>query len=504
MFPMRGLLLSATALLAGFFLVVAVGDVEAESTARPNILLIVSEDNGPELSCYGEPYVKTPVLDRLAEGGIRFNRAYVTQAGCSQSRASILTGLYPHQHGQIGLATWNSRLYRDRTPNIVRSLKAAGYRTGIIGKLHVNPESNFPFDFAKIPDSNFRRKGLKRYAAEAEKFINASEKPFFLYVNYPDAHRPFLRQVAGMPQKPLSTADVKPLAYIGLDSPALRKDTANYYNSMNRLDTLVGRLLTVLRRSGKFDDTLIVYLGDHGADLLRGKRTCYEGGVRVPLIVHWTGHVAPGQVRSELVSTVDLAPTFLSVAGAKPIPGLPGRSLEPLFGAGDAPWREHLFTEYHFHSAHDFYPQRAVRTDRFKLIHSLLPGQENPDYRFTLDSRYPGDDKVIANAPERIRNAYALMQRPPEYQLYDLANDPYEFRDLSADPERATVLGELKQALADWRRQTGDPLLVPENVARLKAEIDASFKDGKPDRRRLKLTYPDYFFEKRSGDSGEN
>ncbi|MEN8716103.1 MAG: sulfatase-like hydrolase/transferase, partial [Verrucomicrobiales bacterium] len=121
------------------------------ASERPNILLIVSEDNGPELGCYGEPSVQTPVLDELAAEGIRFDRAYVPQAGCSQSRAALLTGLYPHQNGQIGLATWKFRMYDDKTPNLVRCLKGAGYRTGIIGKLHINPESAFPFDFKAIP-----------------------------------------------------------------------------------------------------------------------------------------------------------------------------------------------------------------------------------------------------------------------------------------------------------------------------------------------------------------
>ena len=114
----------------------------ADTAPRPNILLIVSEDNGPELGCYGEPFVQTPVLDELAANGVRFQNAYVPQAGCSQSRAALLTGLYPHQNGQIGLATWKFRMYREDTPNIVRSLKAAGYRTGILGKLHINPAAS--------------------------------------------------------------------------------------------------------------------------------------------------------------------------------------------------------------------------------------------------------------------------------------------------------------------------------------------------------------------------
>lgn len=213
---------------------------EMRAAERPNILLIVSEDNGPELGCYGDSYVKTPVLDKLAEAGVRFQNAYVPQAGCSQSRAALLTGLYPHQNGQIGLATWKFRLYRQQTPNLVRRLQQAGYRTGIVGKLHINPASAFPFDLKKIPSANFQRKQLANYTKHAEDFFQADETPFFLSVNYPDAHRPFLKQVEGLPENPLLGEDVKPLAYLGLDTPKLRTETANYYNCMNRLDTCIG------------------------------------------------------------------------------------------------------------------------------------------------------------------------------------------------------------------------------------------------------------------------
>lgn len=204
-------------------------DASAAGT-RPNILLIVSEDNGPELGCYGDPYARTPNLDRLASEGVRFNRAYVAQAGCSQSRASVLTGLYPHQHGQIGLATWGFRMYREDTPNIPRSLKAAGYRTGMIGKLHINPESTFPFDFHEIPGANFNRKNLGDYAKHAAAFIEAGDQPFFLSVNYPEAHGPWLRQVDGLPQHAQDGAAVKAMPYFGIDPPEMREMVADYYN----------------------------------------------------------------------------------------------------------------------------------------------------------------------------------------------------------------------------------------------------------------------------------
>ena len=233
----------------------------------PNILLIVSEDNGPELGCYGDQFAKTPNLDRLASEGILFQRAYVPQAGCSQSRASFLTGLYPHQHGQIGLATWGFRLYRADIPNLPRSLKEIGYRTGIIGKLHINPASAFPFDLHEIKGANFQRKSLTDYAKHAKSFIDASDEPFFLSVNYPDPHDPWIRQVAGLPKNPQLKDDVQIMDYMGIDSPEFREMVADYYNCIARLDLLIGELLQVLDQSGKADNTIVIYIGDHGADM---------------------------------------------------------------------------------------------------------------------------------------------------------------------------------------------------------------------------------------------
>ncbi|MCO6046774.1 sulfatase [Aeoliella sp. ICT_H6.2] len=478
-------------------LCLAAGASYVVASEQPNILVIISEDNGPELGCYGDPYVSTPVLDKLADRGIRFEHAYVPQAGCSQSRAAYMTGLYPHQNGQIGLATWKFRMYREDTPNLVRSLKQAGYRTGIIGKLHVNPESAFPFDFHAIPSSNFSRNNLGRYAKQAEKFIAAGEAPFYLAVNYPDAHRPFTPRKPKLPVTKLTGQDVKPLPYMGLDSDELRQQTADYYNCMSRLDSLVGDLLEVLERSGKADNTLVVYFGDHGADLLRGKRTSYEGGVRVPMIAYWPGHTAAGGVRNELVSTLDLMPTFLEVAGAEPVAGLAGSSLVPLLGESPADWREYLFTEFHTHSAHNYYPQRTVRNERFKLIQSLLVGEENPDYSFTLSSHFPQGfaERVIETASPPMQAVYARQQHPPEFELYDLSSDPYELRNLADDPEYAEVLAELKDQLADWRERSQDPLLDVENLQRLKSEIEACRVEGKFRKELLELDYPQYFFD---------
>ncbi len=462
-----------------------------------NVLLIVSEDNGQELGCYGEPYVNTPNLDKLASEGVLFKNAYVAQAGCSQSRASFLTGLFPHQNGQIGLATWKFRMYDKNTPNIVRSLKEAGYRTGIIGKLHINPESAFPFDFEAIGKSNFSRQDLPGYAREAKAFINAADAPFFLSINYPDAHRPFIPQVNGLPQKPLTGNEVKPLDYFGLDNPQLRQQTADHYNCMMRLDTLIGDLLQVLEESGKAKDTLVAYFADHGADMLRGKRTSYEGGTRIPFIMRWPGRTKTKLVSTELVSLIDLVPTLLEATGAAPIPNLPGKSLTPLLKGDKTEWRTHLFTEFHLHSAQNFYPQRTIRNDRYKLILNLMPGRVNPGNQFTLNRFFEDLIATIDQAPDPIRSAYRKMDRPQKFELYDLKEDPHEFNNLAEDPNYWEIRTDLEKRLDAWRHETRDPMLKYINLLRLKEEVDACFVEGQPDKAKLTLTYPDYFFDRR-------
>ena len=149
---------------------------EAPLPDLPNILFIVSEDDGPELGCYGAPYVRTPVLDDLASRGVRFDRAFVPDSVCSPSRASFLTGLWPQQNGHLGLATHRFSLYEE-TASVPAWLKARGYGTGILGKLHVNPEENFPWDFRAIPSANFGKRDVREYAARVayESFHRPSE-----------------------------------------------------------------------------------------------------------------------------------------------------------------------------------------------------------------------------------------------------------------------------------------------------------------------------------------
>ena len=456
----------------------------------PNILLIVSEDNGPEIGCYGTE-IETPHLDKLAASGTLFENAYVPQAGCSQSRAAFLTGLYPHQNGQIGLATWNYEMFSEKIPNIVNGLSEGGYRTGIIGKLHIKPKSAFKFDYKAIPNSNFQRKDMGLYSEKASEFFKSGEGPFYLQVNYPDAHRPFTPQVNGIPHKPLKASDVEALPFIGIDHPEIRQQTADYYNCIMRLDYYVGKLLKSLEESGASKNTVIIYIGDHGADLPRGKRTCYEGGVRIPMIISWPKS-KENQRRKELVSTLDLFPTICEIAGLKAPDSLMGQSLKDIIHGKKPAWRRVMVTGYHVHSNHNPWPQRAVRDKRYKLIFNPLSGEVNPGYDFTMSKKFmeTSEPELMGSASNQVRAAYKISKRPPHFELYDLKNDPYEFKNLADEPEHSGQLKRLKSLLMHWQKDSADPFLSPETPKKLFHMIN---KSGTKDR--TKIDYKSLFYE---------
>lgn len=442
----------------------------ASALAQPNILLIVSEDNGPELGCYGDRSARTPNLDRLASQGMRFEHAFVPYSVCSPSRACFLTGLHAHQNGQIGLATHKFALYRDDIPNAVTLLQPAGYQTGIIGKLHINPASAFPFDFKAIPGANFNRKiKAEDYIQAAAAFWEkAGTQPWFLSVNFPDAHLPFLRQSAGRPASPLTGKDVEMLPWVGTRSKRLLDVMADYYNCLARLDDWVGLLLTALDESGQSDDTLVIYIGDHGAQFPRGKGSVYEGGLRVPLIIRWPGRVRAGIVRKELVSTLDILPTALAAANVDPPAGLSGLALQPLFDGQPAPsWRRYVYAMTTGSFPGNCFVQHAVRDERYKLISSPLPGTENliansyldQEHAYFVISGVRRDER--RNVSAQTEAAYRRWERPPRYELYDLREDPHEWNDLAASEQHAGVKTRLISELQRFQRETRDPFLDP-------------------------------------------
>lgn len=454
---------------------------------RPNILLIVSEDNGQELSCYGDKNVKTPHLDSLAEKGMLFESGYVTQAVCSPSRGSIFTGLYPHQNGQIGLATHKYAMFK-KWPTTYSKMQGAGYYTGMLGKTHINPKSIVEdyIDFRAIPQSNFAKRNLAAYAKKsAEFFQKAGDKPFFLTVNYPDAHHPLQNQVQGRPAKPLTPDQVGEIPYIGASNERMHQIVTAYYNCMIRLDDCVGELLEALEKSGKADNTLVIYIGDHGAQLPRGKIFATEAGMKVPYIVMWPGKVKGGVRSEKLVSTIDLMPTFCDLAKTVAPKGLPGRSLVPLITGQSDDWRSHLGYERNSDAVNLYFPQRALRNDRYKIIWSPLAAQGRPDsgaVDYISQKKWEKcsfTEEELKALPEEAQKLYQTWINPPEFQLYDLKNDEWEFKNLAGNPEYAAVEKSLKEELARWMKETNDWAAKPAKLNMLTKENDSVKSAGK-------------------------
>ena len=443
--------------------------VEAAPADPLNILFITTDDLGLQLGVYGERRIQTPELDQLAAESARFEVAYVAQASCSPSRSAMFTGMHTHSTGQYGLTNTGFALHPHLTKKTLPALlKAADYRTGIIGKLHVNPPEAFPFDYAETQGGKTRQ--VRWVAERAREFLSgtAADERFFLMVNFSDPHAfrreprelgwHFPPQIDGIPENPTPPSDATIFDFQGINTEVQQIRTAGYLDAAARVDYGVGLLLDELEASGRADDTIIVFISDHGPPFARGKTTVYEAGVRIPFIVRWPGVSEAGHVSDAMVSTIDVAPTLLDAAQVDIPDTVQGRSLRPVVAPGESPWRDYLVAEFHFHGSKPFFPRRAIRDDRYKLIHNLLAGKSKPStgidgdpaYRVSQGPDYAGTD---------VQKAFQTFADPPEFELYDLEQDPVEFHNLAGDPEYAEIQKRLTAALLRYRRETSDPFL---------------------------------------------
>lgn len=439
-----------------------------------NIIIITADDLGLQLGCYGDTIAQTPNIDRLAEGCMRFENAFVTQSSCSPSRSSILTGLYPHQNGQIGLANRGYSMFEGIT-TLPSVLKRHGYHTGIIGKLHVNPENLFPFDSAEKGTENTR--DVSNVAKQAETFFKtAGPKPFFLYINYFDPHHKFIKQVKNIPEVPYTSKTVRAFDFQGISSGTQLDSIAGYYNGIARVDAGIGMLMEKLSQAGLAESTLIIFVGDNGPPFARGKGSNYEAGLKVPLIVNWPGISQKKTTSTALVSCIDIMPSVLEAAGVSPIKTLPGNSLSSLLKNKDSKWRKTVCAEFTTHTHLNYYPRRSIRNERYKLIVNLLPDRDNPLIGVDGDSAYEySRDTVFYKTA--IRKAFDVLRHPPAEELYDLKTDPVEFHNLAGKPGFKNIQNELRTQLSAWRKETADPLLDKAKLTALTREHDKKMKN---------------------------
>jgi len=456
-----------------------------EPVRPPNFVVITADDLGFQLGCYGDPQAHTPNIDRLASEGVRFNQGHITQASCAPSRASILTGLFPIENGHWALPEF-ARL-KPGMPLLPNLLSEAGYRTAILGKEHVRSSPGerirWDYEWAKVGQTELTR-DVREMARQAGLFLKETgDRPFFLYVNYFDPHRPGATpprgeaytseqdQVKGIPEKVLKPGDVKPMSFIGIDEPPqLLLDVATYYNCIHRLDVGIGLLMDVLKDHGAENNTLILFISDNGPDFPRGKITCYDAGVRVPFIVRWPGVVRPGRVSDALVSGVDIAPTLLSAANAAPdkVSRMSGISILPILRESAETVREFLPVEYTSHAGpRQYYPRRGITDGKYLYILNLMAGTRNPFIIGPWKMPAPG---------HRMYEAYQRLVMPPPEELYDIQKDPDCLINLAENPERGVVLETMRGTVQAWREEKKDRLLDPQEIERVLGEMKAEIK----------------------------
>jgi arylsulfatase A-like enzyme len=451
-------------ILLGFaaLFAVATGSFAAES--RPNILLILSDDHSfAHLGCYGNGDIRTPNLDRLAADGMRFDRAYVTCPQCVPSRASIMTGRSPIA---IGMTRFSAPLPAE-VKTYPETLRAGGYFTGVAGRNHhLNGSPRSPeereilrdhklmtmesrFDYCKVTG---RRPEM---LAQFREFLDSvpKGKPFFMQLCSNDPHRPYDTSAIAKPHDP---ANIKLPPHFP-DTPKVRADFANYYDEIARLDGWVGKALAELDKRGLADNTLIAFMGDNGAALLRGKGTLCEFGIHVPLIMRWPGVIKPGSTSDALISGEDLAPTFLQAAAIEPPKEMTGRSFLPLLKGESYDARKYVFSErgahgngLPLHSA-AFDAGRAVVGPRYKLIYNAIWQIPYTPVDFAGNSFWK--DLQERNAAGKLSQEMSRLyfsETRPMFEFYDLQTDPAEMNNLIDKPESASIAAELKKELAEW------------------------------------------------------
>ncbi|MCA9231596.1 MAG: sulfatase [Planctomycetales bacterium] len=472
--------------------------------AEKNIVLFVTDDQSLDAGCFGNSVIQTPSMDALAADGTLFTHAFCTTASCSASRSVILTGLHNHANGHYGHQhDYHKFSSYSNIVSLPVLLGKAGFRTARCGKYHVAPESVYQFDVV-VPGSS---RSPVEMADNCREFIEGSQdRPFFLYLCTSDPHRNN-RRAKELPEQPDRFGNPGPgeKGYPGVeeivydpaavqvpgflpDTPTCRAEIAQYYQAISRIDQGLGRLLEILKQAGRWDDTLVIFISDHGIAMPGAKTTVYEGGLRSPCLVRNPYGSRRGVASDAMISWVDIAPTILDFAGvfeagkskvrseileqiASPEPGaqqtkatrpgeLHGRSFLSLLQEEHATGWDEVYASHTFHEIQMYYPMRVVRTRRYKLIWNIaypLPFPFASDlwaaptwqaqYRQGLDASYGA--KTVGSYIQR-----------PEFELYDLEQDPYEGNNLAGDSKFTKLLDEMKAKLRDFQQRTNDPWIM--------------------------------------------
>jgi N-sulfoglucosamine sulfohydrolase len=465
---------AAVLLTAAVSLIAGAARPTAQTTAppqrRPNIVWISNEDMSPRLGAYGDALARTPVLDRLARESVRYTHAFTTAPVCAPSRAAIITGMYQTSIGAQHMRTTEDRVpelpgpYLAVPPFYVKAfpeyLRAAGYYT--TNRAKTDYQFGVPFT---IWDDLGRNAHWHNRADKSQ--------PFFSVFNLEVTHESQIFPSSPARQgKPLVTDPAKlqvPPYYP--DTPVVRDELARVYDNIADMDGQVGEILKQLDEDGLADNTIVFYWSDHGDGVPRAKRSLYDSGLRVPLMIRWPkalrSTVSPGSVRDDLVSFIDLAPTVLALAGLEIPTHLQGRALIGP-GAGPAPdfvfaARDRMDIEYDM--------IRSARDARFLYIRNFSPELPYAGHIIYRNQSAIMQEWLRLQAEKKLTGPPALWMRThrPAEELYDTTVDPHQINNLAAEPAHRATLARMRDAVAAWMARIGDQGLInePEMIQRM-------------------------------------
>ena len=418
--------------------------LQAQQHQRPNIVAIVADDLAThELGAYGGVNVATPNIDRLAREGIRFTNCFVTTSSSVPVRASLFTGLYPVSNG-----TWkNHQTSRSEIKSITTYLPELGYKVWRTGKTHTTPLSVFQFEEIPGFEVNAVRQTADFFTDSLEMRIRNATAPFALFVCSTHPHTPWTVGDA-------STFDPDKLVLPPIlpNTREFRERYTTYLAEIKALDDEVGAIFDLLERTEQLDNTLFMFLGEQGAQLPGGKWTLWDYGVHSAMIARYPPEIKAGITSDILVQYEDILPTWIEFTGGVPDPAIEGKSFLPALFGKNKEIRKWAYGNHNNVPEGSPYPIRSIRDKRYKLIWNLTPEVDYVEKHMMNSKTWTlflyGDVNAQKMAQRYVRR--------PEFEFYDIKNDPWELNNLASEKKHAKRIAKMKQELERWMQQQGD------------------------------------------------
>lgn len=424
----------------------------SKENSKPNVLIVIGDDcTYSDLSLYGGINVQTPNITKLASEGLTFNKAYVTMAMCAPSRTELYTGMYPASSG----VCWNHGQARQGTQSIVQHLAKHGYRTGIAGKLHIKPNSVFPFEMVSGVERNCVKETADFDPKGMQEFVNKdSKQPFCLITALTSPHVPW---TVGDPSH-FDKDDLVLPPYM-VDTEETRSEYAKYLAEIEVLDEQVGKTIQVLKDAGVYDNTIVIFTSEQGAQFPYCKWTNYENGVHTAFVVRWNGITQAGSTTDALIQYSDVLPTLMDAIGGNP-QGYDGSSFLSVLKGDNDSHRKYAFFMHNNFPEGPPYPIRSITDGEFHYILNLnstnmyieqhLMGL--PDH----SGYWPSWMLSITKSEKNFNIVSGYMLRPEE-ELYEPAKDKYERVNLAGIEKYTEIKIHLSNELKEWMKEQGDP-----------------------------------------------